>query len=225
MLNDLNQKNDVNLRNIDNLKNRINMLKNDYNDLNKKYLQNQKLLNDFQTKYKELDNLHQKTIKDVYSLEDAKKDNDLLNKEILSLKKKIEIYEKQLEGQTIDNKKGKSYYEDEIVIINKEFTINKGVSGNEYKNSVKKEINSKDNDIIKYHDIIQELSNMIFIYEYFLFNKKIKPKNNHELLCFIIVQNIAKKIKEIKINTFVRFIMSIYKNKNTKYIKRNNFFE
>lgn len=231
-LNDLNQNNDINLRNIDNLKNRINMLKTDYNELNKKYLQNQKKLNDFQTKYKELENLYQKTIKNVYSLENEKNNDDnenkLLKKEILSLKKKIEMYEKELEGKKNDNKKRKSFYEDEIVIINKEFTINKDIFGSKINNSIKKEINSKESEFYKYHEIIQELTNMILIYEYFIFNKKIKPKNNHELLCFIIAQNIAKKIRDIRINTFVRLIMAIYKNnenKNTKKIKINNYLE
>ena len=211
-LNDLNQKNDIHLRNIDNLKNKLSMLKTDYNDLNKKYLLNQK-----SKKEKDLN-------KDIYNK--ILNENALLNKEILYLKKKIERYERQLERQKAnDDKKRKSYIEDEIVIVNKEFTINKGASGNEYNSSIKKEILSKENDIYKYHELIQELSNMILVYEYFIFNRKIKPKNNHELMCFIIAQNIAKRIREIKINTFIRLILGIYKNNRTKRTKRYNFYE
>ena len=274
-LNDLNQKNDINLRNIDNLKNKINMLKIDYNELNKKYLHNQDILNDIQSKYKELDSIYQKTIKKIYILENEKKDNDEikekynkllkennklknennllikenedlinnnkillkdnkkykekkdeLNEEIISLRKKIEIYEKEIEEIKRDNKNQKSFYEDEIVIINKEFTYNQGGAfGGEYKSTIKKDVGLKDNDIYKYHDIIQELSNMILIYEHFIFQRKIKPKNNHELLCFIIVQYIDKTIKRVKLNTFVHFIMGIF-YKNIQYgknIKKNNF--
>ena len=66
---------------------------------------------------------------------------------------------------------------------------------------------------------------MILVYEYFIFNRKIKPKNNHELMCFIIAQNIAKRIREIKINTFIRLILNNYKNNRTKRTKRYNFYE
>ena len=74
-------------------------------------------------------------------------ENSLSNKDILSLKKKTERHEKQSERQKVDDKKRKSFYEDEIVILDKEFTNNKGVSGNEYNISIKKEILSKENDI------------------------------------------------------------------------------
>ena len=53
---------------------------------------------------------------------------------------------------------------------------------------------------------------MILIYESFIFNRKIKPKNYHELISFIIVENIDKKIRKIKINTFISLIIGIYKN-------------
>ena len=53
---------------------------------------------------------------------------------------------------------------------------------------------------------------MILVYEYFIFNRKIKQKTYHEIIYFIIVQNIAKKIRKIKINTFISLIIGIYKN-------------
>ena len=74
-------------------------------------------------------------------------ENSLSNKDILSLKKKTERHEKQSERQKAEDKKRKSFYEDEIVIVDKEFANDKGVSGNEYNTSIKKEILSKENDI------------------------------------------------------------------------------
>ena len=53
---------------------------------------------------------------------------------------------------------------------------------------------------------------MILVYEYFIFNRKIKQKTYHEIIYFIIVQNIAKKIRKIKLNTFINLIIGIYKN-------------
>ena len=111
-----------------------------------------------------------------------------LNKEIAYLNEKIKKYEKE--------KDEKSQYEDEIVIINKECTFSRGASGNfAFENSIKKDIN--DTDIFKYHEIIQELNNMILLYGHFFFKKGIKPKNKKELLSYLIVQYIDRKIKKI----------------------------
>ena len=139
-----------------------------------------------------------------------------LNKEIINLNEKIKKYENE--------KKEKSIYEDEIVIINKECTFSRGVSGNfTFENSIKKDINDK--DIFKYHEIIQELNNMILLYEHFFFKKGIKPKNNKELLSFLIVQYIDRKIKKIKLNTFFNLIMNIKENQFKKSIKKNNYIK
>ena len=139
-----------------------------------------------------------------------------LKKEIIYLNEKIKKYENE--------KNEKSQYEDEIVIINKECTFSRGASGNfTFDNSIKKDINDK--DIFKYHEIIQELNNMILLYEHFFFKKGIKPKNNKELLSFLIVQYIDRKIKKIKLNTFFNLIMNIKENQFKNNILKNNYIK
>ena len=119
----------------------------------------------------------------------------------------------------INNLNNNSMYEDEIVIVNKETTYSKvyDIGSNVNKNgelktnySIKKNIDFNESEILKYHDIIQDLSNMILLYEKFVFKKDIKPKNNNELLCLLIAEYINKKIKRIKLNALINLI--IYKN-------------
>ena len=206
----------MNLRNIANLNNKINMLKIDFNEINKKYQENQNLLNEEKKR-----NEQNKKIITNYKNEINK-----LNKEIMSLNEKIKKYDKEIDELNMEkyNKKEKSVYEDEIVIINKECTFTKSDLGNEFNSSMKKQVTLSDNDIYKYHEIIQDLTNMILIYEQFFFKKAIKPKNNNELLCFMIVQYIDKKIKKIKLNAFVNLI--IYKEiKAPKNVKKNNYLK
>ena len=169
----------MNLRNLANLNNKINMLKIDFNELNKKYQENQNELNEEKKR-----NEQNKKIITNYKNEINK-----LNKEIMSLNEKIKKYEKEIDELKMEkhNKKEKSLYEDEIVIINRECTFTKSDLGNEFNSSMKKQVTLSDNDIYKYHEIIQDLTNMILIYEQFFFKKAIKPKNNNELLCFMIV--------------------------------------
>ena len=155
-----------------------------------------------------------------------------LNDENLSLKKTIEKYKKEIEEfknkKTIninnegddnkENKNNNSIYEDEIVIVNKETTYSKGYGAGtefskngEFKNSyeIKKNIDLNESEILKYHDIIQDMSNMILIYENLFFKRDVKPKNNKELFCYLIYHYINKKIQKIKLNALMNLI--IYK--------------
>ena len=77
---------------------------------------------------------------------------------------------------------------------------------------------------MKYHEIIQDLSNMILIYEKFFFKGEIKPKNNQELFCVLIVQFINEKFRKIKQNVFIHLLLNKEKDDRikTKYIKRKN---
>ena len=181
-----------------------------------------------------------------------------LNDEISSLKEIIEKYKKEIEElkliikekekESNENKNdnnnkvnsnNNSLYEDEIVIVNKETTYSKAYGGGtdikkngEFKNKIeiKKKGDLNESEIMKYHEIIQDLSNMILIYENFFFKKKVKPKNNNELLCFLIVEYINNRIKKIKLNAFINLIIykethpkiNKYKNKNNIYTRSTN---
>ena len=87
---------------------------------------------------------------------------------------------------------------------------------------LKKNEDVNTNEILKYHEIIQDLSNMILIYEKFFFKDKIKPKNNQELFCYLIIQYINEKIRKIKRNVFMKLL--IYKENKpvVRYIKKYN---
>ena len=159
-----------------------------------------------------------------------------LNDEISSLKKTIEEYKKEIEeikikkniekkriieknNDSSSNNSKSNIIEDEILIVNKETTYTRGYGfegdldkkGEIQTNySVKKKGDLNETDIHKYHDIIQDLSNMILVYENFFFKRDIKPKNNNELLCVMIVEYIKKRIRKIKLNAFINLI--IYAN-------------
>ena len=173
-----------------------------------------------------------------------KKIIDELNNEISSLKEIIEKNKKEIKElkDKLDNKnnnnknKNNSLYDDEIVIVRKETTVSKSynIGDESSKNaeinnnfSVKKNLDISEGDIIKYHEIIQDLTNLVLVYENFFFNKDIKPKNNSELQCVLIVEYINRKIRKIKLNTLINLI--IYKNtlpkKNSErsdVLKRNS---
>ena len=163
-----------------------------------------------------------------------KKIIDELNNEISSLKEIIEKNKKEIKelkdklGNQNKNKNN-SLYDDEIVIVRKETTVSKSYNyGDESKNSeinnnfsVKKNSGLSEGDIIKYHEIIQDLTNLVLVYENFFFNKEVKPKNNSELQCVLIVEYINRKMRKIKLNTLINLI--IYKNTlPKKNIERDN---
>ena len=234
----------------DKLKEDFSILKNKYDELKEKYNillkenKNLKIINDHNEN--ELNDLNKKKDMNLRNADNMnnkinilKRDNNDLNKENQYLKnnnksllKKIEQLNKEIAYLNEKIKKyekekdEKSQYEDEIVIINKECTFSRGASGNfAFENSIKKDINDK--DIFKYHEIIQELNNMILLYEHFFFKKGIKPKNNKELLSYLIVQYIDRKIKKIKLKTFFNLIMNIkdkqFKKNNS--IRKNNYIK
>ena len=166
-----------------------------------------------------------------------KKIIDELNNEISSLKEIIENNKKEIKElkDKLDNKnknenknKNNSLYDDEIVIVRKETTVSKSYNfGDESKNgeinnnfSVKKNSDINEEDIIKYHEIIQDLTNLVLVYENFFFNKDVKPKNNSELQCVLIVEYINRKIRKIKLNALINLI--IYKNTLPKRNRRSN---
>ena len=221
-----------------NLCNKMNELQNELNELKK---ENQSLLNN----NKSLSNNNEIMLKErQYNNEiifSYKETIDKLKREISQLKVENEKYKKEnielknkLEsGKNKNlNRSNNSGYEDEIIIVNKETTYSKGLPGkqNEYskygeiknKYDIKKNEDVNTNEILKLHDIIQDLSNMILIYEKFFFKEKVKPKNNHELFCYLIVQYINEKFKKIKANVFMNLL--IYKNNKprVRYIKNNN---
>ena len=153
---------------------------------------------------------------DIYSLN---KTIDDKNKEIEELKEKLK-------------QKNNNSFEDEIVIVNKETIFSNGDGkADKYgkiKNSytVTKKIDLDESQIIKYHEIIQDLSNMILIYENFFFRDKVRPKNNQELFCYLLVNYINNKVKKIKLNALVNLIIHQKINKKkTKYKYNNNINE
>ena len=163
-----------------------------------------------------------------------KKIIDELNNEISSLKEIIEKNKKEVKElkDKIGNKsksKNNSLYDDEIVIVRKETTVSKSynIGDESSKNaeinnnfSVKKNFDLSEGDIIKYHEIIQDLTNLVLVYENFFFNKEVKPKNNSELQCVLIVEYINRKIRKIKLNTLINLI--IYKNTLPKKSSERN---
>ena len=227
-LNDLREKDDINKKKIDNLNKKINML-NDNDDeiqeLYKKLTKLQKELNKYKRKNESLLNEN----------DDLNHSNNILMKENEKNKKIIEKLKNKLK-ECEDNKRSShsqtknSMTEDELVIINKECTYNNGIFGSEFNkekylknNDFKKEIKLHENDIFKYHEIIQELSNMLLIYEHLYFNKEIRPKNNIELLCYLISHFIEKKIRKIKLNAFFKILISGLGRNNYRENIRNNF--
>ena len=163
---------------------------------------------------------------------------DKLKKEIIILQKENEKYKKENIELKNQIKLGKnenlnnSGSEDEIIIVNKETTYRRSVlsepnESNKYgeiKNryDIKKNTDISSNEIQKYREIIQDLSNMILIYKKFFFRNKIKPKNDQELFCYLIVQYINEKFNKIKMNVFMRLLIYKEIQPKVRYIRKNN---
>jgi hypothetical protein len=235
-------------KNINNLIQSNNKYKEEYNKLYNELIQIQEELNRLKeenesllNKNISLSNDNENMLKErEYNnelLSSYKESVDKLNQEIFQLKAENEKYKKENNDLKNKLKSGlnrshNSAYEDEIIIVNKETTYSKGVLSepnefNKYgeiknKYDIKKNAEVNANEILKYHEIIQDLTNMILIYEKFFFKEKIKPKNNQELFCYLIVQYINEKIKKIKSNAFMKLL--IYKECKpvVRYIKKNN---
>ena len=200
---------------IQNLHNKIAMENKKNSELNSQVIDCQKNLYEL----KRINDNNNKVISDMGINKEA------LNKIIDQLKKENTDLKNTLKSRKYNISKRNSHssqYEDEIVIINKETTYSKGLSGesNDYNDKygriknryeIKRKGDITSNEILKYHEIIQDLSNMILIYEKFFFKDKIKPKNNRELFCYLLVQYINEKFKKIKAN-----------KKNYRFRKENN---
>ena len=218
-LNELRMKEDNNLQNKDNLNNKINKIKADYNELIKKYKILQKEMEEMKKENEEIMNENENLKEKLNEFSD-KDEINRLKKEIKSLNEKIKKYEKEIEE--LKNNDNNGIYEDEIVIVNKECTFSKSGDGKEFNSSLKKKIGLSQDEIIKYHEIIQDLNNMILIYENLFFKKNIKPKNNKELFCYLLVEYLNRKINKIKMNVLVKLL--IYKEiKFFKNVQKNNF--
>lgn len=226
-LRELKEKDENNLRNIQKLNNKLNMLnmdKDEIEDLNNKLKKLQRELNNALNELNENENLKDKNM-ELYDE----------NKELKNI---IEKYKKELEDlkKRRYSKKNTGNFEEELVIVNKEVTYNNGSIGGEInkKNEAKKNINNPEikknidlteNELYKYHEIIQDLTNMILIYENFYFKKKAKPKNNNELISCLLVNFLDKKIKKIKLNAFIKILIHNAMNqKNNNKSKRSSFF-
>ena len=186
-LNDLREKDDINKKKIDNLNKKINALNDNDDEIQELYKKLTKL-------QKELNKNKRKNESLLNENDDLNQNNNILMKEneknkkiIEKLKNKLKECEENKRNRSSHSQTKNSMTEDELVIINKECTYNNGVFGSEINkekylknNDFKKDIKLSENDIFKYHEIIQELSNMLLIYEHLYFNREVKPKNNIE---------------------------------------------
>ena len=214
----------------DELNNKISQMQKELNKLKK---ENEQLLNENKNLSNDNEQLLEEQKKNKELISSYKDEMNKLNDEISSLKKTIEEYQKDIEEINIKKKIEKkkiieknndsssnnsksNIIEDEILIVNKETTYTRGFGfeGDFDKNgeiqtnySVKKKVDLNESDIQKYHGIIQDLSNMILVYENFFFKRDVKPKNNSELLCVMIVEYIKKKIRKIQLNAFINLII------------------
>ena len=235
-------------KNINNLIQSNNKYKEEYNKLYNELIQIQEELNRLKeenesllNKNISLSNDNENMLKErEYNnelLSSYKESLDKLNQEIFQLKIENEKYKKENNDLKNKLKSGlnrshNSAYEDEIIIVNKETIYSKGVLSepnefNKYgeiknKYDIKKNAEVNANEILKYHEIIQDLTNMILIYEKFFFKEKIKPKNNQELFCYLIVQYINEKIRKIKSNVFMNLLIYKESKPMVRYIKKNN---
>ena len=223
----------------------------DYNNLNKKFIKIQEQLNKYKEENQSLLNKNsiissknetllaeKKFDKEIIS--SYKETIDKLNKEISQLNKeneknKKEIIELKNKFKSNLNRSSNSAYEDEIIIVNRETTYSRGVFSepnefNKYgliknKYDIQKNEEIKNNEIFNYHEIIQDLTNMILLYEKFFFKDKVKPKNIQELFYYLITQFIDEKVKNAKINVFVHLMHLFIDRENQpkiRYIRKNN---
>ena len=241
-------------RNINNLKESNKKYNEDYNKLYNKLVNMQDELNNLKEENESLLNLNKSLTNDNESMlterkynnemiSDYKKTIEKLKKENNELKSILKSRKYNVANNNYDNyenipnnKARNSGYEDEIIIINKETTYSKGLfdKPNEFnkygiiknKYEIKKKADIKSDEILKYHEIIQDLSNMILIYEKFFFKEKVKPKNNQELFCYLLVQYINEKVLKIKMNAFMNIFYYEQRNKESiskiNYLRRNN---
>ena len=190
---------EFNIKEIRELKNEIRDLKNENCDLNQLYkncIKESKLLKN---------ELCEKNRKQISQYENTIK---RLNDEIGQYKKEI---------AELKRKNDKNQYEDEIIIINKETTYSKGYNDSDENNKDQGTFKSRfhvstKNDLdkgvyMKYHEIIQDLSNMILLYENIYFKNDVKPQNTQELLGFLIFNIIEKKVKKVRLNAMINILL------------------
>ena len=223
--------------NLNNLKDSTKKYNDDYNKLYNKLLNMQEEIDNLRKENEYLLNQNQNLTNDNQSL--CQNNNEMISeykKTIDKLKKENDELKNTLKSRKYNISNKKNAYEDEIVIVNKETTYSKGLFGqpnefNKYgtiknKYEIKRNADVKSDEIMKYHEIIQDLTNMVLIYEKFFFKGKVKPKNNHELFCYLLVQYINEKIKKIKLNTFMNLLYYNESNKENRprinYLRRNN---
>ena len=226
-------------RDINNLKETNKKYNDDYNKLYNKLIDMQDELNGLKNENESLLNQNKSLCNNNESMITERKYN---NEIISEYKKTIEKLQKEnndlkntLKSRKYNTSSKSSGYDDEIVIVNKETTYSKGLfqhpnEFNKYgliknKYEIKRKADITSDEILKYHEIIQDLSNMILIYEKFFFKGKIKPKNNHELFCYLIVQYINEKFRKIKLSVFMKLLFAEDNKKNNNkfsYLKRNN---
>ena len=230
-LNDLREKDDINKKKIDNLNKKLNALNDNDDEIQELYKKLTKLQKELNKNKRKIESLSNENDDLNHSNNILMKENEKNKKIIEKLKDKLKEWEDNRRNRSSHSQTKNSMTEDELVIINKECTYNNGVFGSEINkekylknNDFKKEFKLSENDIFKYHEIIQELSNMLLIYEHLYFNREVRPKNNIELLCYLISHFIEKKIKKIKLNAFFKILISsIGRNNNYRENKRNNY--
>jgi len=201
---------------INNMQEELNYIKEENESLKN---QNKSLTNDNESMLNENKNNNDVISEYKRIIEKLKKENNDLKNTLKSRKYNVSTQSK------------KSDYSDEIVIVNKETTYSKGLfdEPNEFNKygqiqnryEIKRNANSKSDDLLKYHEIIQDLSNMILIYEKFFFKEKVKPKNNRELFCYLLIQYINEKFKSMKAKVFWNLLFYNNNNENNERSKRN----
>ena len=203
---------------INNIQEELNSIKEENESLKN---QNKSLVNDNESMFNENKNNNDVISEYKRIIEKLKKENNDLNNTLKSRKYNV----------STQSKSSNSKYADEIVIVNKETTYSKGLfdEPNEFNKygqiqnryEIKRNANTKSGDLLKYHEIIQDLSNMILIYEKFFFKDKVKPKNNRELFCYLLVQYINEKFKSIKAKVFLNLLFYNNNNENSGRTKKN----
>ena len=203
---------------INNIQEELNSIKEENESLKN---QNKSLVNDNESMFNENKNNNDVISEYKRIIEKLKKENNDLNNTLKSRKYNV----------STQSKSSNSKYADEIVIVNKETTYSKGLfdEPNEFNKygqiqnryEIKRNANTKSDDLLKYHEIIQDLSNMILIYEKFFFKDKVKPKNNRELFCYLLVQYINEKFKSIKAKVFLNLLFYNNNNENSGRTKKN----
>lgn len=207
------------------LKNELEKMKKDYDEINKYENDRKKIFNDLKNINK--NNNQQKNLLDkIKSLENEnktlknlKKQNDDLIKENEKLKNEI----KTNVFRDNNNSKKNEIMEDEIVVVKKEyiFTNNndkeaKSSGKRSFKRNGLKEENKEftemnENEISqikKLGCIINDLNNMLVIYEDIIFKGKKKPSNDKELSIFLLVYYLNKKSLKMKLHFIKQLLIN-----------------